>query len=152
MSLTAIYTAYEGMSVSVGAVTPSVKGLSDRKQSINSADLPVRLMLLASSQRGRGDGFEWGDINQNFAEITWTVVDLLLWEKFGQGLGMHAHDPDLATYMTNYLQATFDIGGGSTNYRLQGLEMVPGIYEWPIGSGTFFFGVQSTLFVREVDP
>jgi len=152
VSLKAIYTAVGNLSISANGKTPLTRTLSDPKNGVDTADLPVRLMLLSSGRRGSGQNYHYIDISQNVANVTWTIVELMLWEPVGQNMGIHDKDPHLADWMSNYGAALLGLGGPTKMWRLQSASFAPGVYEWPIGTSRRFFGVETTLTVLEVDP
>lgn len=91
----------------------------------------------------------WLTAGGNMA-ATWRVTDLMLWEPIAQGKGLADHEPALVAYEAGYLTMIQSRRSITTACTVEDVTMQPGIYEWPLGSGAQFFGVECTLTVREV--
>lgn len=82
-------------------------------------------------------------------EIDWQIADLLLWEPAGSNTGPNAHDE----YLNDYTEAYIDMLAADTALGAYGVVgILPtwdhNIYEYPPGSGAFFYGVLVNLAMK----
>lgn len=148
-NLLAIYTALAAKPVSVGAVTPTVKTLATLPDKIESAQCPTRLLLPIGAGRGEGRAFSFVTIGTT-AKPTWHITDLLLWRVAPEGLGLQTVAEDLVKYCAAYAEMLRSFRNPATQCVLKESNLSIGKYEWPAGSGQWFFGVECTLDVDEV--
>lgn len=131
-----------------GAVTVAAKDLNALPGALQSADAPVRL-LLPYSVTTRADGsFMTLDA---LMSVTWVVTDLMLWRPGQLGAGISESAPDLVRYQAAYLEAIRALHsmGGLAGVATLDIELRPGIYNWPIGSDTWWQGCMSSITVLE---
>ena len=149
--ITSIYTALEAVTVTTtGGDTPTVYGLDDLKQSMESADMPCRLLLpVGDDTRGEGRDAQFVSIGTTMT-VDWIVSDLMLWKATEQGLGLREFAPELVDYCGKYLDAMRSFKCPSSNSSLSGVSMIPGIYEWPSMSNKYYSGVLCQLTIHEV--
>ena len=153
MSLIAHYSALAALSVTVtgsasfGTVTPKVFDLSAAPNNLEHAKLPARLMQIVEGGEGRDFHFVWG--NSDTAIVTWHLVDRLYWREADSGLGLQSHAPDLAKYIDAYVVMLQGFHEPTTNSRVVAVAILPGVYEYPTGSGVFYAGVECTLDIEQ---
>ena len=83
--------------------------------------------------------------------VRWNVTDLMLWEAVGQQRGLLDVLPDLVRYCGAYAEAVLDARVPATNITLATVPgLRPGVFEWPLGSGRQFFGVEVLLSYQEL--
>lgn len=147
-ALTSIYTALEGKTVTVGTITPQVKGLSTVRTSIDSLSLPCRLLLPVSPRlEGRDGAFiALGTI----ARVTWNITDLMLWSFVDAGMGIQSWADDLVGYCAAYAEVMRTFRSPAAQCALEGWTMTPGVFEYPSGSGRWYAGVECNLEITEV--
>ena len=146
--ISAIYTALATQGVSVGSVTPTVYSLASLPAKVETAITPCRLLLPMGNNPTGGEGFGFVAIGTP-ARVNWRVVDLLLWEASEQGMGLGAAAPDLITYCGAYLDKMRSFKGPTSQSHLVSVNCVPGMYEYPSGSGNWYRGVLCTLEIEE---
>lgn len=149
--ITSIYAALEAKSVTTtGGDTPTVLDLDELKNSITTSDLPCRLLLpVGDDTRGDGRDGVFIAIGTTMV-INWMLNDLMLWQPLGQGEGLREYAPELVDYCGKYLDAMRTFKCPTSNSSLESVYMSPGIYEWPMGGGTFYAGVLCQLTIKEV--
>lgn len=143
-----VYANVAAMTVSVGGVTPAVKSLAQLPNSIATADLPMRLLLPTGQGAGDARGISIIDASGN-VQVNWAVTDLMLWRPCAQGLGLRDVASDLITYIGAYVDALRTNMSIAPGCQINGANVQPGQYEYPQGSGNWYFGVQATLEVVE---
>jgi hypothetical protein len=144
-----IYNALEDVTVTTtSGVTPTAYDLDELKEGITTADLPCRLLLPLGSSPGEGREGQFIAVGTTMA-IVWQVNDLMLWQASEQGRGLQEFAPEIVDYCGKYLDAmrTFRKPYGSS--ALESVNMNPGEYEWPTGSGRYYAGVLCQLSIRE---
>jgi hypothetical protein len=148
--ISSVYTALAAVTVTTtSGKTPTVYGLSTLLESINTANLPCRLLLPLGDNPGEGREGQFINIGTTVV-INWQVNDLMLWQASEQGLGLRQFAPELVDYCGKYVDAMRTFKCPVANTSLEGIYVVPGEYEWPRGSGRYFAGVLSQLQIKEV--
>ena len=150
MSLRDIITDLAGVTVTAGAVTPTVRYLDTITESVEPASLPVRLIVPTSDIGGTESpsGEPMGACGTGAgASVEWHIGDLLLIEaeplrRIGENQALVV---DYMDAYTDALRQTRTLGGAV----VQSWALNPGMYEWPTGSGRWFYGVLATVIVRE---
>lgn len=154
----AIYTAIEAMSVLAGEKTPTVYGLTGLPNTVASANLPCRI-LLDLANAGEGQSMEFFSINSGISGggaqyVDWQLSDLLLYLPQAQGLGVKQVAVALVDYTGAYVDACRSNRGlvntATNEANVTGLRVAPGIYEYPVSSGNFYWGCMATLTIREI--
>ncbi|MGB0383367.1 MAG: hypothetical protein ACPGWR_00965 [Ardenticatenaceae bacterium] len=115
--------------------------------SIHTSNLPARLIL---------PFYTAGGVNRvkfpprHYHEATRQVFDLYLVRPVGQGTGLSDVLPDLIDYQEQYIAfcRDFNLTHEREEIKIISLTSVSNGYEWPLGSGVFFFGVLNTLEVK----
>lgn len=131
--------------------TPRTYDLDELPDNVSPADAPARLLLpYATFTEGKDGRFAaLGAISQ----INWSITDLLLITPgvLGGGIGQVA--ADIVLYQDAYVtmltrgDRTLDTGG---EVEVLGWRPIPGLYDWPIGSGQWWQGVMIVIDVLEV--
>jgi len=149
--ITQIYNSLANLAVTTTAgVTPTAYDLDELPESINTAQLPCRLLLPVNSIPGEGREGVHIALGTGMA-IVWQVNDLMLWQASEQGIGLREYAPKLVDYAGKYLDAMRAWGKCPyTNSTLENVTITPSVYEWPIGSGRYYAGVLCQLQIREV--
>ena len=149
--LTAIYTALAGMSLSYvdrggATVSPSVYYDNTLPNSMETANLPARVLL---PPNGSMDVLRGAGVN-----TTWTINDLFLIDTAARDVGVRSFAPVMASYCANYGDAigkTWQILSGNSTLTLSlNVSINSGKYEYPSGSGTYFYGCLAILTIEEI--
>lgn len=150
--LTTIYDDLEAMSVSYvdkdgATVTATCLNIDEKADSIQTAHLPCRILLNNQQESGsilRGAGID----------ATWQITDLFLIETATRDLGGHILYPVLARYKVAYLSALTVLWNMVHGFSTEALSMSwtckTGRFEYPAGSGTWFYGVQFGITINEI--
>lgn len=145
-----IYDALDAVTVTTtSGTTPTCYDLDELPESITTAILPCRLLLPLGNTPGEGREGQFISIGTTMS-IIWQVNDLMLWQASEQGEGLREFAPELVDYCGKYLDAMRSFRCPYTGTALQSVNMIPGEYEWPRGSGRYFAGVLCQLNIREV--
>lgn len=145
-----VYNALEAVTVTTtSGMTPTVYDLDELPENITTAHLPARLLLPVGDNPGEGREGQFIAIGTTMT-IVWQVNDLMLWQASEQGLGLREFAPELVDYCGKYLDAMRTFRCPYANTALQSVNMIPGEYEWPSGSGRFYAGVLCQLSIKEV--
>jgi len=145
-----VYTALAALTVTTtSGKTPAVYNLGELLESVNTANLPCRLLLPLGDNPGEGREGQFINIGSTIT-IDWQITDLMLWQASEQGLGLRQFAPELVDYCGKYVDAMRAFKCPVPNTALTNVYVVPGEYEWPRGSGRYFAGVLCQLQVNEV--
>jgi hypothetical protein len=148
-SITSIYAALAAVTVTTtSGKTPTVYDLDELPESISTAILPARLLIPVGSNPGEGRMAEFYAIGTQMT-VNWQVSDLMLWQASEQGRGLQEFAPELVDYCGKYLDAMRAFRCPVSDTALTSLDMIPGIYEWPVSSGNFYSGVLCQLTIQE---
>lgn len=133
------------------SVTVTARDLDELPVSGNAADAPLRLVLPYSSDtEGRDGAFASLD---TIGRMDWYIADLLLWKPGTLASGIAESAADLVRYQGAYaemLRAMRTMGVTTSDVELIDWRMRPGLYDWPIGSNTWWQGCMVILHVLEV--
>jgi hypothetical protein len=150
--LETIYTNLAGQAVTADSKTATVYSLGSLMESVESAELPCRLLLpISPSIEGKQGAF--GGLGNGPVRVTWNLTDLLLWSEAGLGTGMAMFAASLIRYMVAYvdmLKGFRNLGAGMVGAEIKGWTLTPGMFEWPRGSNRWFAGVECSLEILEV--
>ena len=145
-----VYNALAAVTVTTtGGITPTAYDLDELLENVNTAQLPCRLLLPLGDNPGEGREGQFIAIGTTMS-ITWQVNEIMLWKASEQGLGLREFAPELVDYCGKYLDAMRAFKCPYANTSLQSVNMIPGEYEWPRGSGRYFAGVVCNLSIKEV--
>lgn len=152
--ISAIYTAFENMTITVSSVTPRVYGLTGLPNSIAAADLPARV-LLDLANAAEGQSMEFFTVNSGIGGggaqyVDWQMNDLLLWMPEAHGRGVKDVATALIAYCGKYIDTVRNSRNIVSSASFTGLRVSPGVYEYPAGSGQMYWGVMATSTIREI--
>jgi len=148
--ITNIYDALEAKTVTTtSGKTPTVYGLDNLPEKIETAHLPCRLLLPVGGNPGEGRDLSFIAIGTGVT-INWQVTDLMLWQASEQGIGLREFAPEIVDYAGKYVDMLRTFRCPYQNTALESASMTPGEYEWPRGSGRFYAGVLCQLNIKEV--
>lgn len=146
-AMTVTYTDKSGASVS-----PTCYSLGELKASVQTADLPARLLLPIGLGASGAPNITLGP--GNMAQAQWQIVDLFLLAPVTMEQGFYIYAPVLTRYCVAYAEAIANkwqfLYQWQTEAQTNPVSILPGIYEYPAGSGIEYFGVQCTFTVNEV--
>ncbi|MAH47069.1 hypothetical protein CMI37_14675 [Candidatus Pacearchaeota archaeon] len=141
-NLSVSYTAEAG-----GTITPTGTDINEIPTSVGAADAPIRLVGV-TTEGGNTDTMDFSATTTN-VEYTHSIVELCLIENVGLSRRMDEL-PDQQRYSDAILGALVSNRGIYTNCDITGAAATRRVYEWPPGSGEFWYGVLTTMAVREV--
>lgn len=156
--ISAIYTAIENMTVTVNNATPIVYGLTGIPNSLANANLPCRILLdLANAGEGQtmdfrtvGSGINGGGKQY----VDWQFNDLMLYLPLALGTGNKQVTSVLVAYLGAYIDAARAnrelVNTANSSASITGLKVTPGVYEYPSGSGSQYWGCMTAITVREI--
>lgn len=139
-------------SVAYGTKTPPVFDLAALPDYVDSAKLPCRLLLPFGTAKAEERDVHFIALG-NTVKATWHVIDLLLWRPVEEGIGINSVAADLMTYCAEYVAMVRAARGGTnfvTQTVIKSVNLTPDTWEYPPGSGTFFWGVECALDIDEV--
>ena len=152
-----IYDDLEAMNVtylnkSNVSVTANCFNLDEIPASVSTAQLPCRILLPIGQGTG---GVSNARILQGAGVIAqWNISDLFLLETAARDAGLYIQAPVLMRYCVAYAEAFGKqwqfIHGWNTESLSLSSSIVPGMYEYPSGSGTWFYGVKCDLTIEEI--
>lgn len=149
-----LYNALALTSITVNGVAVRVKRLDELPNALDTAGLPCRLLTPISPFLGNNlqSGIWTVATYSGVNEVRWNVADIAYFKPVAQDIGIRAVADDLVIYMREYQAMisafTMSSAGGSTMW-VQNLAMSAGVFEYPLLSGRFFYGVAATLTVVE---
>jgi hypothetical protein len=133
------------------SVTVAALDLHQLPVSVAAANAPLRLMLPYSTDtEGRDGAFASLD---TLGRMDWYIADLLLWKPGTLASGIAESAADLVRYQGAYaemLRSMRTMGVLTSDVELIDWRMRPGLYDWPIGSNTWWQGCMVILHVLEV--
>lgn len=150
--LTQIYNGLEAMNVtytnkSSQSVTPTVYDLDEIPASVQTAHLPCRILLPLGTSTltvEHGAGINAG----------WIITDLFLLETAARDAGVYIQAPVLTRYVEAYAEALGKkfqfLYNESTLTLTISASVDMGIFEYPTGSGVYFYGVRNVITVEEI--
>lgn len=148
-----VFTNLAALSVTVGSVTPQAFDLTAIPLDVNAAKLPCRILLPLGAEAMQGHTFTFTEfLNSGSAEAMWHITDLCLWASASAGRGLLTHAANLASYAAAYLEVLRTNWQIAAYCQIMGASFQLGTYEFPVGSGQFYFGVECTIDVQELFP
>lgn len=139
--ITTILSTIGSITVSVGAVTPSVRNYNQQSNSLNSADCPIRIIqVIGASLASDGKFVALGKLQK----ISWTVTDRLFWKPVSQGAGLEEFAGDLVAYIAAYLEAVRDNRQLTNQSLIISITCKPQIFTW---GTTDYAGVDCTFYI-----
>ena len=148
-----LYSALAATNIAVNGVTIRVKDLTGLPSALDTAILPCRLLTPISSflTNNMQSGVWTVAGYSGVAEVRWNVADIMYLKPLAQDVGIRAIADDLVAYMREYqvmISAFVPPSIGSTLW-VQNLTMNAGVFEYPLLSGRWFYGVAAMLSVVE---
>ena len=154
--LLTIYDDLEAMTVTcLGrsniSVTPKAYNLDELPGNVTTAHLPCRLLLPLGQGQG---GTPNGEILAGAGiRCNWQITDLFLLEAAAQDMGIATQAPVLMRYVVAYAEALSKkyefIHGYATFNATLSVNITPGMYEYPAGSNSWFYGVKADITIEE---
>lgn len=142
----------EAMSVSFtdksgATVTANALNIDEKADSIQTAQLPCRIITQTASDSGtilKGAG----------VDATWNITDLFLLDTVARDISPAVQMPVLQRYKVAYIEKLFllwqIVHGYSTENEAISYTAMTGKFEYPAGSGVYFYGVKFDLTLREL--
>ncbi len=149
--ITNIYDRIAAVVIPYAGVNPTVYHLDTVPNAIESAMLPVRMLLPMSNRQG--EDFSFIALGSG-ARIVWTIQDLLLVKPAAQQRGPLTALRSLSAYCGAYADAmrTFREPGqasAGTRTTMDRLAVDVVTYEWPSSGGMWYWGAIATLTISE---
>lgn len=150
--LSTFYDDLEAMTVSYvdkdnNTVTADCINIDEYRDSIQTAHLPCRILTSTSADTAiivYGAG----------SMATWNITDLFLLAPVTQETGSHIYMPVMKRYEVAWLEAIqkkwMIIHGWSTETLALNASMQAGKFEYPAGSGVWFYGVKCDVNFEEI--
>ena len=156
-TLTEIYSALDAMAVTYldkdnASATATCFNLSELPASLQTAHLPCRLLLPLGQGASGSPNLQLGPGPEITAQ--WQITDLFLLETAARSEGLYIQAPVLMRYVKAYADAIALKWQFLYQWQSEALtsavSIVPGVYEYPAGGGTYFFGVKCDIQVTEI--
>ena len=148
-----IYDTLAAKSLTVSSTAVTAKDADQIPNSLNTADLPVRILtpLLVFGGDVLASGSIWGASSGSAVSQTlWTINDVMYWRPVHDSVGVRAHAKILVAYASAYLDML------KTDTSLAALGVVnlthtisTNVLNYPRGSGNWYYGVTCTLVITE---
>lgn len=149
--LRGIYKAIEGTNIELNGKTVKCRGLDNFSIVVNTANLPLRLLLpVGSNANGRNLSVISADHTGRSA--VWLIPELALLAPVAAGQGLEEFAGDLVDYVVLYERAILDRRAdfADQGFFITNMALDTGMFEYPAESGKFYFGVRSNLTVQEL--
>lgn len=147
----AIITAIAGISVTADSITPTVYYGDTLKQGGDNA--PMRV-ILPSDVDSDTRGVKFGNLNTGtFVTVVWNISDLFLFKNVSTGSGLAEAANTLIRYAGAYAAALVghqNVIANSRNVGIEGVGISIGAYQFPVGSGIYYYGVETRYQIREI--
>lgn len=142
--------------ITLDGETVKTYGFASMPNSFTTAHLPARFI---SPVNRYVQGFGQSDSNFNAGygsvvnKMSWNLVEYFLYEPVSQNIGLKTNVEPLVTFCAKYLEgissATFQM---PTNTWYDNVLLRPDIIEFPLASGSFYFGVVVLITIQEKIP
>lgn len=139
-NLDAILAAVAAMPVSDGTITPPAYYGATMRNAWEKADLPAR--IISTINFGVNEAKSQTLRPQFVITVTWQIQDVCLLRPAGMGRGLPDISLNLATYLSNYIDAVRTLG--SQHYTRGNTRGTVEILEYPAASGRFYDAVVIT--------
>jgi len=141
-------TVIAALSVSNGFQNVPVKNIFEVYRSYASGDCPVCLVLPADDD-APGDFVPLALDSSGY--VLWTIQVLYLEAPVEEGQGWLQHARGVATFAENFVQAIIDAKANfcANNTMVVGLTARRGVFSYPGGSNSSYFGVMFTVRVKD---
>jgi hypothetical protein len=149
--LATILSTLGAQAVPIGTGTVTGVTGADLPESVESASLPLRLLLPTG---GRQDavaslGKTFASGGQGVTVIEWELTDTLIYRALGAGLGITDLAPIVTGYCADYLSIFAPLRTPRWSVTSVRFPVIGG-FEWPMGSDRWWSGVQAALTVKEI--
>jgi hypothetical protein len=151
--LAAIVATLAAQTITVGTTTVAALVNASIPDSVESAQLPTRLILPTG---GRQSGnvttprtFKTSATEGGVLVIDWSITDVLLWRASNAGLGLMDVAADLTAYLAAYTTVIAPLRTSRWSVTQIQFSGVGGI-EWPAASERWYLGAQAILTIREI--
>lgn len=141
-----IYGALAAMDITLDAVVARVFNIDAIPNSVNTSDVPARLLLPISTQDG-AQSVQPVSISGSKQQIVWTITDLLLLAPIGQGGHLGSHAARLARYQMAYVEALRVRKHLLGDHQIIETTIETGIQEYPLN--VFWWGAEVRHRVQE---
>lgn len=147
--LRAIYKAIEETNVFLNGSRVPCRGLDGLDPRIPRAALPVRLLLpVGSNANGRNLSLISADGHGR--DATWMIPELALIAQVTSGKGLEEYAGTLVDYVVALEDAIQNRRADYAGFFINNIATDTGEFEWPAGSGNWYFGVRTNYTVREL--
>ena len=155
--LLSIYDDLEAVTVSYldksnASTNPNCFNIDEIPASISTAQLPCRILLPIGQGQGGTPTLEI--LHGAGARAQWNITDLFLLEAAARDMGLYVLAPVLMRYVVAYSEALAIAWQFKHGWNVESLSMsasiLPGMYEYPAGSGSWFYGVKCDLTIEEL--
>ena len=146
-----IYDTIAALSITVGSVTPTVLDVDELPNTVDTDRLPTRLLMpLGSIATGGAREMRFVTLD-SITNVTWVIRDLCLWRPVGRGIGYKTIVPTLIEYAGKYLDALRANRQMTHTAYVQRADIQPRVIEWPESSGKWYYAVDATIEVAELN-
>lgn len=115
-------------------------------KNLTTAEQPTRL-LLPFGWKTRADILS---VEETYGVMRWQITDLMLLRPVPQGAGLADAAGLLTQYKSAYAMAFLCNLVLPLGTERQGLQMQAGVFDWPRGGSTWYFGVECIATINEV--
>jgi len=143
-----IFDNIAALTPAYGNTTPKVWNIDDIHEDA-SLVVPRRILMVTESP---ADPFEFVALGKR-ASITWRITDRLYVAPANETGGMPRWHGAMLRYIASYTTAALNsrsVGAASNPAHIVSLTSEAGTYDWPVGSGQFYYGVNIELEVQEI--
>lgn len=133
------YDALAAVTLQFDGEDVSVRSLATLKNSIHTADLPIRLLMPITQPATGSYGWRPLDAGGNYA-MRALLPDILLIRPAARGVGISEIAREIVTYVDDYT-ATVPNTLKSASVRVTNVRANPQILEYPIGGQTLYVAV-----------
>lgn len=149
MGIRSIYDNIASVNITVDGKIPTPYKPDELPNSVERARTPCRLLLPVHSGAGAGGQFAFVSLGR-LGSVTWNIVDLMIWKPAAQGTGIANVAGVLIDYAEAYITALQSVRGIAPQSSINTIAVAPGVYEWPMSSGQYYYGVRCEVSVTEV--
>jgi hypothetical protein len=137
----------------IAAWTPNFMGTAPKVWNIDqiltdaTLVLPKRILMVPETSL---DPFSFVALGKRATNI-WTITDRLYMAPQAETGGFERYNGEMIRYVANYITAAQNDRGLANNQaHVVSLTSSHGVFDWPIGSGQNYYGVDIVIEVQEV--